>query len=266
MTDFEVKVIKNYGTDSDKLIGCDVVLYDSTDKIETITIMNASQAQNLVDKIDTLDGAYLTLDQLREFCSNATQSNEINANKFNGLSSDKFSKDGHTHSYLEKTHADLRGGTGTYGHVQIVDNLTTTDVTGKALSAKQGKVLNDKINNLTVIEEKDLHSKWKLIRYGNVVNLIVNGYKFGTRQTGDYYDPIHLIIPAPFKPVASTFVDSNGVTQPSKIYLHNQHDKPRVRLNTGTCDIEVMFGVGTVSEGQQVDGSLTYICDPTRTE
>lgn len=265
MTDFEVKVIKNYGTDSDKLIGCDVVLYDSTDKIETITIMNAEQAQKLVDRVDGLDTAYLTMSDLIEFCANSTQSNEINANKLNGFSSDKFSKDGHTHSYLEKSHADLKGTSSNYGHVQVIDNLNSTDSTGKALSAKQGKLLNDKLNDLTSIEEKDLHSKWKLIRCGNVVNLIVNGYKFGKRKTGDFYDPINLVIPAPFKPVATTFVDSNGNTQPSRIYLHNVHTNPRIRLNTGTCDLEVRFEVGSTSEGQQVDGYLTYICDPTRT-
>ena len=148
LTDFEVKVIKNYGADNDKLIGCDVVIYDKDDKLETITIMNAEQAQALSDKIDSLDSSYITLDQLKEFCNNTKQLNEINANKLNGLASDKYSKEGHTHSnYLEKNHADTRATTTAYGHVQIVDNLTSNDVAGKALSAKQGKILNEKVSN-----------------------------------------------------------------------------------------------------------------------
>ena len=149
VTDFEVKIIKNYGSDGKKLVGCDVVVYDQDDKLETITIMNAEQAQALADKIESLDSSYVTMSQLQEFCENIKQTNTINASKLNGLSSDKYSKDGHTHTgYLNSSHADIKASTTSYGHVQIVDNLTSTDVTGKALSAKQGKILNDKLTEI----------------------------------------------------------------------------------------------------------------------
>ena len=41
-------------------------------------------------------------------------------------------------------------GTSTeYGHLKVADNLTTT-TSGTALSANQGKILNDKIKNLNI--------------------------------------------------------------------------------------------------------------------
>lgn len=86
---------------------------------------------------------------------------EINATKFMDMTSDKFSKVGHEHNYAERLHSstDTSYGVGDgskYGHVKVVDNLSTTSyLSGEALSAYQGKILNDKITDV-----KNNKNKW----------------------------------------------------------------------------------------------------------
>ncbi len=82
---------------------------------------------------------------------------EINATKFMGMNSDEFSKVGHNHNYAPKIHSftgiDGTYGVGSndvYGHVKLINNLFSEDnVAGEALSAYQGKVLDDKIKEVS---------------------------------------------------------------------------------------------------------------------
>lgn len=79
---------------------------------------------------------------------------EINATKFMGMDSDKFSKVGHSHNFAEKSHSarDNSYGVGDeelYGHVKVINNLNKVMyVAGESLSAYQGKVLNDSIKSI----------------------------------------------------------------------------------------------------------------------
>ena len=91
---------------------------------------------------------------LEDILKNDKNEFEINATKFMGKTVDDFSKVGHTHNFAETKHSspDNSYGVGTtdlYGHVKVVNNLNTpSNVSGEALSAYQGKVLNDKINSI----------------------------------------------------------------------------------------------------------------------
>jgi hypothetical protein len=79
---------------------------------------------------------------------------KINATSFMDMGSDEFSKVGHNHNYAEINHASLDSMYGAdtdkyYGHVKVIDSLTKEHkLTGEALSAYQGKILNDKIEVL----------------------------------------------------------------------------------------------------------------------
>ena len=95
-----------------------------------------------------------------------------------------------------------------YGHVKVIDNLTSSGTTGMALSPKQGKILNEKITSLQDIV-KILntygHGKDCYLDYGwNISNLscarvpsseddyrltgILNNFWFNFREVGDSVD------------------------------------------------------------------------------
>ena len=82
----------------------------------------------------------------------------INATHLNNLTAGDFARTNHTHDgYLRTGHEDIKGVNGQYGHTVVIDNLTTTDGSGaEALSAKQGKVLNEKISSV----EQKLNNGW----------------------------------------------------------------------------------------------------------
>ena len=156
MTEFKVEVIKNYGEDGTKIMGCDVVIWDGEDKYDTISILNAEQVQELEDKINNLGNSYITWEELVKFCENVNQLNNINASRLNGMDSGQFAKREHTHDgYLVKSHEDVVGGVGSRGHVEIVDNCSSSGVKGKALSANQGRLLSERIGLNTVEYERN---------------------------------------------------------------------------------------------------------------
>ena len=87
---------------------------------------------------------------------------EINATKFMGMTSDEFSKAGHSHNFAEKSHSSTDneyglGNEAVYGHTKIINNFNTEGYhAGESLSAYQGAVLNKKV---TEIENKKTWSK-----------------------------------------------------------------------------------------------------------
>lgn len=80
---------------------------------------------------------------------------EINATKFMGMASDEFSKVGHSHNYASKNHSSSTGDYGIgsnelFGHVRVINNLDSNIYNlGESLSAYQGKVLNDKVEDIS---------------------------------------------------------------------------------------------------------------------
>lgn len=75
----------------------------------------------------------------------------INATHVDGLNSGDFARYDHKHSdYLNVSHLNTFATTTNAGHAQIVDRLDEDSLSdGKVLSARQGKVLNDKLTNLS---------------------------------------------------------------------------------------------------------------------
>ena len=257
MVTFNTNVINK---SPDEIMGCEVTIYsESGDKIESIHIADEKGFKELQEKINNLEGDFVTVSSLSTTLKNEENSEAINAGLLNGKKSDYYATRDHTHGdlYLDNSHALNRATKDSYSHVRLIDNLTTTSYqNGEALSAYQGKVLNDKITAITpTIEKKQLHSKFELVKNGNSITLIINNYKFGAVPCDGLYHGI-LNIPAGYKPIESTLTN---------LYIPNQHGtSPRMRINTNTSQIEYMFATGTISEGQGFDGCLTYTCDPNR--
>ena len=258
MVEFQTNIISKA---PDEIIGCEVtIISESGDTIEKIHITDEKGIQELAEKINNLEGNCVTTENLATILKNVNNTDFINAGKLDGKHSDYFAPRNHTHEnlYLDNNHALKRANKDTYAHVRLIDNLSTNNYQdGEALSARQGKVLDDKINDITpTIEKKMLHSKFELIKNGVVVTLNINGYKFGEVAADGNYHGL-LDIPAPFKPVKGSL---------PYLYIPNVHDtaNPRMRVNTDTSQIDYMFNVGQISKGKQFDGCLTYVCDPSR--
>ena len=81
----------------------------------------------------------------------------INATHIIGITAGDFSLVGHQHSeYLASSHSGVDGKNDVKGHVRVIDNLNSTDSVGSALSANQGKKLNERITSL----EKQNNMGW----------------------------------------------------------------------------------------------------------
>ena len=187
--------IYNEEEETGKIIGAEVIVYNDTgDLIDTIEITDAKRLQELEDKLDTLDSTYLTYDEVIEILSNSAENIIINATLLNGLASDDFAKKNHTHNeYASLAHTKELGSKTTSGHVKTIDNVTTTGyVTGEALSAYQGKLLNDRINKLDNQKKTyqtlpgETNEKFSLIKSGKVVIVSFNGYEFKNMKTGTF--------------------------------------------------------------------------------
>lgn len=87
---------------------------------------------------------------------------EINATKFMGMTSDEFSKAGHSHNFAEKSHSSTEneyglGNDAVYGHTKVVNNFNTKEYhAGESLSSYQGAILDNRVKEL---ETKETWSK-----------------------------------------------------------------------------------------------------------
>ena len=144
---------KIYNVEQDDIVGAEITIYsDEGDKIDTINIVSNDDLINLKNKVDDIEAAGIDINKL------ITALNEINidATTLDGESKTSFATAEHTHgdTYAPKNHsnADTIYGVGTnsqYGHVKVVDNLSTGTFNANApvvLSAKQGNVLNTEVN------------------------------------------------------------------------------------------------------------------------
>lgn len=187
--------IYNEEEETGKIIGAEVIVYNSSeDNIATIEIVDAETLAELEAKLDALDSTYLTYDEVMEILANSSETNIINATLLNGFASDDFAKKNHTHNeYAPLAHTKELGSKTSAGHVKTIDNVTTTGyVTGEALSAYQGKLLNDRINKLDNQKKTyqtlpgETNEKFALIKSGKVVIVSFNGYEFKNMKTGTF--------------------------------------------------------------------------------
>lgn len=187
--------VYNEDEETGKIIGAEVIVYNDTgDLIDTIEITDAERLQELESKLEVLDSTYLTYDEVIEILSNSAENIIINATLLNGLASDDFAKKDHTHNeYAPLAHTKELGSKTVAGHVKTIDNLNTVRyVTGEALSAYQGKLLNDRINKLDNQERTfqtmpgESNENFALIKSGNVVIVSFNAYEFKNMKVGTF--------------------------------------------------------------------------------
>ena len=153
MVNYKTRVFWEPDTNS---VGADIIIYsDSGDVIDTILVTTESTYQELAEKVENIDNTYIDTDELHETLLNVTNALEINATKFQGLSPSDFAPVNHQHTnYAPVHHSSITDnyGPGTselYGHNKIINNLNSSEYkSGEALSAYQGNVLNQLIQNL----------------------------------------------------------------------------------------------------------------------
>lgn len=138
------------------IIGADVNFYDdSGNLVHRVVICEEQQLEDLTDKINDLDAAYVTPEDLENTLANTAEKTVINATKLNDMNSGDFALRNHSHSeYAEKNHATSSntyglGDSSKYGHVKTRNDLNAVNfISGEALSAYQGALLAKKINSL----------------------------------------------------------------------------------------------------------------------
>lgn len=145
-----LQIISDYLTDrenADKL--------DAYNNLTWSSLQQKGDLETILDNNSGLDSA------TRQEYLDRNDKVVINATHLNELTDADFSPLNHSHdNYLTDSHLTLVGDTTKRGHVSIVDNLNTTSVGGTALSAKQGNVLNNNINNL----KKDVYRGWETVK------------------------------------------------------------------------------------------------------
>lgn len=242
--------IYNEEDETGKIIGAEIIIYNSSnDNIATIEIVDAEKLAELEAKLDALDSTYLTYDEVMEILANSSETNIINATLLNGFASDDFAKKNHTHNeYAPLAHTKELGSKTSAGHVKTIDNVTTTGyVTGEALSAYQGKLLNDRINKLDNQKKTyqtipgETNEKFALIKSGKVVVVSFNGYEFKNMKTGTF-NKIHT-------PTGEFAYGGHNV------YGFYQEGAGRVLIAQGSIQLHADTPNGTLF------GSFVYIAD-----
>ncbi|MDO5849326.1 MAG: hypothetical protein Q4P18_07310 [Methanobrevibacter sp.] len=157
MSEIQAKVVmkKNNGA----IVSADLLLYnDESDVVKKITIVESEVLEDLQETVEGFETSHVSVEQLESILENTNETTIINATKLRGLESDeialKSEMEERLSSFEVPYHADSTskygiGSTGMYGHVKVKNDLNSnTFVNGEALSAYQGKVLNEKVVNL----------------------------------------------------------------------------------------------------------------------
>ena len=170
MVEFKTRV---YYEENNQIIGAEVVVFsEEGDNIGSIQVTSKKQFDELMDRIDGFDEKYIQKVDLGTLVNQLT----IDAATLDGYSSPDFALRNHSHlEYAQTNHADVeqKYGAGTsslYGHVKVINNLTQArHKDGVSLSAYQGKVLQDKINQ-SIKDNKD----WKKVMEGRYTTVYYN--------------------------------------------------------------------------------------------
>ena len=145
MVEFKSKI---YYEEDNQIIGAEITVYsEEGDRIGNIKVTNEEDYNSLVNQIETLSEDFVSIDNLQSEIDKLN----IDSNTLNGFSSADFARHEHNHGdiYVPKSHSTIIADASNYGHVKIIDNLTRDNLyTGESLSAHQGKILSDMINNL----------------------------------------------------------------------------------------------------------------------
>lgn len=178
MVNYKVRVFCE-PEDEDSL-GAEVRIYNEEgDNIDTILITTESQYRELASAIENIDNTYIDKTELIALLSDVENPLTINATTLGGVAAADYARlnhnDLHAGTFAPKNHASETNsyglGDGThYGHVKTIDNLNTaSNISGEALSANQGRILNEAITAL----QKSL-TKWTRYEIGKYGVLKVN--------------------------------------------------------------------------------------------
>ena len=151
--------------------GADIIIYSDTgDVIDTLLVTTESTYNNLVEQIESIDQKYVDRNELISIIKNTSgEILEINATLLNGHNADYFAKNDHNHDtiYAPRSHVDILSSDSSLGHVKTINNLSrNVNVNGEALSAYQGKLLDDKINS--AISSRKTWTKLSVGTYGTI--------------------------------------------------------------------------------------------------
>ncbi|MDO5818707.1 MAG: hypothetical protein Q4P11_00075 [Methanobrevibacter sp.] len=164
-----------------------IVIGSDGERIDTLQLTDQTQFNELAEKLDSLGEDYVQFKQgsplkgetLDDLLENTDELVSINATQLNGFQSDHFSKEGHDHNdtYALENHASVntQNGIGSetlYGHCKTINNVSKNSfVSGEALSAYQGKLLNDAITTL-----QSQISTWKKVTCNSYATIYVNEF------------------------------------------------------------------------------------------
>lgn len=189
MSEFETSVY--YKKDKD-IIGAEVRIINKTgDTIDRILITDATGLDELVEKLDNLDGNYVDNNELKTALNENIIDDEqiqVNATLFDGHSSDYYALAEHNHSgqfspYQHPSTTASTYGAGTqdqYGHVKVRDDLNARNLNiSEALSSHQGYELN---NRLTTLETSS--SELAEAYYNNSMRIKVGRWSDGQGENG----------------------------------------------------------------------------------
>ena len=199
--------------------------------------------QELEEALEQIDSTYVTYNNLNDILTNTEETQPINATLLGGQQSDAFllrsEKD--TQTFKPKSHSSSTteyGGASTsnYGHVKLRDNLTASSYTSaEALSSYQGKVLNDKINNLTTVQKHQLHSKFMLVKRNGVVQLTIEDWDGVAWLAGRSGWQKIFTIPEGFRP-ATLSTNVKNIYCPNLFGYHL-----RVRVNVNNNEVQIWY-------------------------
>lgn len=228
------------GKKGDEFISADIIVYDDEDnKLGTIFITDESKFNELDDKINNFSSGYITEEQLLQILQNNDSSVTINATNIKGMNGGDFveyiinqiknNKDIPPRKHDSTTGEYGLGNKNSYGHVKTVNNLTSTgNYDGEALSAYQGRILNDKLETALKASEKlteliDKHGLYIRLGRRRVVNGGTPAYE-GTEGS-------------------RVMVTTTNPTVKDSIYVQLSCDKDGVRLENRKVNI-IINGVG----------------------
>lgn len=184
MVDFEVRVTDK--TDTEKIIGADVIAYDDTENVlKKITVVDENGLEKLREKLDDIDSTYATYETLTEMLENEDNSVTINATSLKGKTLGDLALNVHSHDYAPIPHVDTNGMYGKssnkqYGHVKTVDSLTDIDINDKSLVASA--VATAELEN----QIEDLQKNNLRIKFGRYKDHEMEGWAYVEINRGDY--------------------------------------------------------------------------------
>lgn len=233
MTVVETKV--NVKKENGAVVSADVHLYDDTgDVVKTVSIVESETLAELEETVEGFREGYVSQEALLSVLENNGEATTINATALRGLDSDEIALKSEiptTFDPIAHDHVTNKyglGSTSKYGHVKVRNDLqSAVFVTGEALSAYQGKVLNDRISSLQNVNTDASISVtsgkitanmnnisgevyYSAVDFGSTVGVFLNVhglYFTGSVNNSTYYHVSSELIPSAFRPNSdATFV------------------------------------------------------------